>query len=481
MPIRTEQGCLRLCILLKNDEIPQWAGELLLALDQLDSVALQLRCLDVAQTPSPLSLVSRWWRTHIPALAKWSPDHSASQRLAQWRAATGACDVTLLLDAEANASPPILDTGDDTAMQWAVTDHEGKALCRQFPLLDSICSGAGIPLQLLQRNPLTGLWNPIRKLHLASTPIYDEGLKALSPALLRLVKQASVDWLRGLLWEPVRLDGPILAGNTGADTAPHPTSIPWRQGLRGFVLSFRHRLQNLVWSEYWRIGVIDAPIYKLLDENPHPPIRWLPQANAHGYWADPFEIPGDPRRLTCEFFDERAGVGHLEVLQVDSDAQVTDRIRLTVGGGRHISFPNVIELDGRRLGVAEMIVRRECLLHEIDAEGIWHPLFPLLRDVAAADPALFTWEDRLWLAFTDTDLGAQDNLCLFYADQLEGPWRPHTNNPVKVDITCSRMAGGFFWHDSVLYRPAQDCLQTYGEAVVVHKICLLYTSPSPRD
>jgi glycosyltransferase involved in cell wall biosynthesis len=473
MHIQSGKGCLHLCVLLQNDEIPQWAGELLLALDQLDGVALQLRCLDVVQTPSHLSLVSRWWRTRIPTLATWSPDSTASQRLAQWRAATGACDVTLLLDAETNTSPPILDTGDDATMQWAVTDHEAKALCRQFPLLDSICSGAGIPLQLLQRNPLTGLWHPIRKLHLASTPAYDIGLNALSPAVLQLVKQASVDWRWSRHWEPVRLDGQILAGNTGADAAPHPALIPWRQGLRGFVRSFRVCLQNLVWSEYWRIGVINVPIHKLLDEVPLPPVRWLTQANAYGYWADPFEIPGDPRRLICEFFDERVGVGHLEVLQVDSDAQVTDRIRLTVGGGRHVSFPNVIELDGRRLGVAEMIVRRECLLHEIDAEGIWHPLFPLLRDVAAADPALFTWEDRLWLAFTDTDLGAQDNLCLYYADQLVGPWRPHTNNPVKVDITCSRMAGGFFWHDGVLYRPAQDCLQTYGAAVVVHKIVQL--------
>ncbi|MBV5333625.1 hypothetical protein JZU54_08920, partial [bacterium] len=52
----------------------------------------------------------------------------------------------------------------------------------------------------------------------------------------------------------------------------------------------------------------------------------------------------------------------------------------------------------------------------------------------------------------------------------EGPWRPHANNPVKIDVTGARMAGAPFWHEGALYRPAQDCLRTYGGAVVVYRI-----------
>jgi glycosyltransferase involved in cell wall biosynthesis len=109
-------------------------------------------------------------------------------------------------------------------------------------------------------------------------------------------------------------------------------------------------------------------------------------------------------------------------------------------------------------------------LYEVDADGNWHPLFSLLNDVAAADPAMFVWEGRWWLAFTDADIGEMDNLCLYFADRLEGPWLPHANNPVKVDIAGARMAGGFFHHDGQLYRPAQDCLQTYGAGIVVYRV-----------
>jgi hypothetical protein len=143
---------------------------------------------------------------------------------------------------------------------------------------------------------------------------------------------------------------------------------------------------------------------------------------------------------------------------------------MPLGGGAHASFPLVLEIDGRRLGLVETAARRECVLHEVDASGTWRPLATLLQGVAAADPALFKWQDRYWLAYTDIDLGANDNLCLQHASSLEGPWQPHANNPVKIDVTGARMAGGLFWHEGVLYRPAQNCMPTYGSALVVHRV-----------
>ncbi|MBV5333626.1 hypothetical protein JZU54_08925, partial [bacterium] len=158
-------------------------------------------------------------------------------------------------------------------------------------------------------------------------------------------------------------------------------------------------------GEYWRIGVLDLPIDQVIQTEQLPSVHWLTPQRMSCFWADPFGLPGDAQRLTCEFFDERSGKGCIEVLHLDQTLEVVEHVRLDVGGGQHASFPNVFEFNGRRLGVAETCARRECVLHEVDAQGLWQPLFPLLHDIAVVDPVLFAWEGRLWLAFSDNDLG----------------------------------------------------------------------------
>jgi hypothetical protein len=41
------------------------------------------------------------------------------------------------------------------------------------------------------------------------------------------------------------------------------------------------------------------------------------------------------------------------------------------------------------------------------------------------------------------------------------------------------MAGAFYWHHGQLYRPAQNCLGTYGAGVVLQRV-LLATLPLTR-
>ena len=471
MSRRPETQCLRLRVLLPHGELAQWIGDLLLALDQASGVALQLRRVDAAPKRPSLSWASALLRTRIAGLAHWSPNPLASQRLAHWaQAATGACDITLVL--AAGLRPSTADTG-GAALQWALVDAAGQPLCPQFPLLSSICSGQGIQLALNQLDALTGLWRPCRRLHLGATPRYGRAMHALSPAVARLVLQGVIDCKTGVdATHPPENRG-VKAASIDVNDTPDVRLQFWTIYLYGLARALVARFKALVLSEYWRIGVIDAPIHTLLDDAQQPKVRWLTAATSAGYWADPFGMPGDPHRLACEYFDEQAGVGHLEVLMFGAHAQVVERTRLVVSAGQHSSFPNIFEFDGRRLGVAETIATRECVLYEVDASGQWRRLFSLLQDVAAADPALFAWEGRFWLAYTDADMGSLDNLCLQYADTLEGPWRAHANNPVKVDIAGARMAGGLFRHQGALYRPAQNCLRTYGGAMVVHQITAL--------
>src|SRR6185503_5059450 len=56
------------------------------------------------------------------------------------------------------------------------------------------------------------------------------------------------------------------------------------------------------------------------------------------------------------------------------------------------------------------------------------------------------------------------------ADDIAGPWSAHALNPLKCDLETARPAGRPFVIGNRTFRPAQDCRQTYGAAVVVMEV-----------
>ena len=345
---------------------------------------------------------------------------------------------------------------------WQLTDRHGESIDPDWPLLSDLTTGHGIALQLRAGTAGQAGGTPARTVHLWTTTRYARGLDTLAEAVTGLVQQAVTDWRLGVRAVPP---------TTPVPPPPEASARPvWRQLAHGRWQAWL-ALQRSRWlSEYWRVGVVDAPVMDWVRSGGQLPVRWITQPSHRGYWADPMGMVGDDRQLFCEYFDEATGLGRLELLNLRQDGQVGARQVLPVGDGRHVSFPLVVELDGRRLGIAETAASGQCLLYEVSGDGGWRPIGRLLPGVAAADPALFRWEGRYWLAITDLSIGATDNLCLYHADQLDGPWLEHGNNPVRRDIAGARMAGGFFEQDGVLYRPAQDCLAGYGAAVVLYRV-----------
>jgi hypothetical protein len=63
-----------------------------------------------------------------------------------------------------------------------------------------------------------------------------------------------------------------------------------------------------------------------------------------------------------------------------------------------------------------------------------------------------------------------DALHVWHADRLCGPWHPHRNNPVLIDISSARPAGHVVRHQGRLLRPAQDGTRGYGSALALAEI-----------
>jgi hypothetical protein len=97
----------------------------------------------------------------------------------------------------------------------------------------------------------------------------------------------------------------------------------------------------------------------------------------------------------------------------------------------------------------------------------------LVTEVRAVDPTLIEHDGRYWLFANVAVEGAStnDELFLFSAGSLRGPWEPHPRNPIISDVRRARPAGRPFTDArGNLVRPAQDCSGFYGRAVVFNRI-----------
>lgn len=338
---------------------------------------------------------------------------------------------------------------------WRLTDERGGSLCDPFPGLSAIVAGQGCQVRL--------------ECHDADSPrLLDSGRTAATsryhralPRLFQLARQLVVRALKAS----------AMGGVTGRD-APVPTARPVRtlRGLaQGHLRAARGRIASQLIEDNWQIGIVDAPIARFLDERAELPVTWLGPRDRRGFLADPFGLPDRADEILCEALDHARGVGSIVKLTL-AGARIVSRQAVPLVPGVHLSYPFVFADQGRVYCIPESHQARSCILHERQADGVWRPVATLLDGVAARDTTLFRHGGRYWLAYGDTDVGDDDNLCLAFADRLPGPYRRHRLNPVKIDHHSARPGGTLFEHEGRLYRPAQDCSTTYGGALVIHHV-----------
>ncbi len=240
-------------------------------------------------------------------------------------------------------------------------------------------------------------------------------------------------------------------------------------------LSGRLRYIQSIWferimTEWWSLGTVTVPLQHLLSGGGLNEVRWYTPEVGRSYLADPFPWPGTGRIL-CEDMPLADGVGRI-VAVTEADGTLSPPSTV-LDDGFHHSYPCTFQDGDTVYCIPESIQRGATRIHRLAKDGTLTPVCDVAPYARLADPTLFQWHGRYWLACTDLDLGVHDNLCLLHAEAPTGPWMPHAKWPVKVDIRGARCAGQLFSSGGRLYRPGQDCAATYGAAVALHEIVTL--------
>lgn len=269
----------------------------------------------------------------------------------------------------------------------------------------------------------------------------------------------------------------VQGGSRGA-SADAPAVAP--SGPTGWLQRWRRTWRDRLTSEWWSLGSVDAPPEALLSDALLRDIRWYAPQAGERYLADPFPHPGTGTIL-CEEMPRIGGIGRIVAVTRAGDRRCPSDLCPSdlpvLDDGLHHSYPCTFAAGETVYCVPETPIRGGTLVHILSPDRRLTPIAEVAPDARLADPTLFRYQDKWWIACTDLDIGPHDNLCLLHALSPEGPWRRHDKWPVKIDVRGSRPAGSVVMIGGRLIRPAQDCAEGYGAAIALNEVtCLTETT-----
>jgi hypothetical protein len=231
----------------------------------------------------------------------------------------------------------------------------------------------------------------------------------------------------------------------------------------GAKLPWRHALIQ------WSVGLVDGPIThpEALAERP---VRWIEPPPGR-FLADPFLArKQDDTCVFVEEYDYATSKAHISVIEIDGGR--TTPPEKVLDAPYHLSFPCVFVHEGEHYMIPEQSRSGQVALYRCVAFPYrWKLERVLLEGVAAADPVLFQHEGLWWLFLSRAEYSSYDNnLHIYYAKDLDAPFRRHPRNPVKCTLDGARMAGYPITLDGKLIRPAQNCVHQYGGSMIFHRI-----------
>ena len=194
------------------------------------------------------------------------------------------------------------------------------------------------------------------------------------------------------------------------------------------------------------------------------------------FYADPFLFEKDGKTYLfledLRYSEGRALISCCELNPDGTHGPIVEVLRRPY----HLSYPFLFEENGEIYMIPETKANRTVELYRAtNFPNEWTLESVLLDNIYAADATIHQSDGKYWM-FAGISNGRYSNcdeLAIYFADALKGPWTPHPANPVVSDVRRARPAGALFRDQGRLIRPSQDCARAYGYAIVFSEVITL--------
>jgi len=240
-------------------------------------------------------------------------------------------------------------------------------------------------------------------------------------------------------------------------------------------MEFFKKIKSLFYKQYpiWNIGIIPTYVGNLINGIDEKSIQWFPLNKKMPFAADPFIfLKNNKLYIFFEFVDDQHN-GKIACCTF-SEKGFSEPAEIELENNLHTSYPFILEHESEIFLLTENYKSGKFILYKAsDFPHKW-VLEKVLFEDKVVDPTVFYYNATFWLFYSLEGKGNVDKeLHIRFADNPRGPWKEHPLNPVKSDITSSRPAGGLFFKEGALFRPAQNCSINYGYNICINQILKL--------
>lgn len=143
----------------------------------------------------------------------------------------------------------------------------------------------------------------------------------------------------------------------------------------------------------------------------------------------------------------------------------------------HLSFPFVFSENGNHYMLPETMSDNSIRLYRSkNFPNNWTLHKILLTGEKFVDTSIIK-EGNYYYLFT-TVVSIEKNIVkyklkLFNANSLDTEWKEHPSSPISESLKSARNGGSLFRYKKNIYRPAQNCEESYGNNISIYKILQL--------
>lgn len=244
------------------------------------------------------------------------------------------------------------------------------------------------------------------------------------------------------------------------------------------LIILRNRLgfyyRELFRAEIWNVGLIKKPIGEVVfgkDTLRPDEVSWLRLLSDTKYLADPMGfMEGSKLHILVEDYSYRTQRATISEIIWNSTRDSFSAPIPIIEVKDHLSYPFIVNHENIIYCIPEAYRSGMIVLYKRNfSEESFIEEKMLLSGIDAIDPTLI-YHENMWFLFFTEKRYSWTHLQVYYASEIMGPYLPHKQNPVKIDIRSSRPGGTPFYHEGELYRPAQDCSEAYGRRIIINRI-----------
>jgi hypothetical protein len=237
----------------------------------------------------------------------------------------------------------------------------------------------------------------------------------------------------------------------------------------------RHRVEkyiNRLFLKKWTIGICKANIEEIIrTKSFDPDIHWLRLKENNAFFADPFLVvsKSGEYNVLLEEFPYKQDYGKISLMTFDENFNQR-RHKLLLDTGSHLSYPFAFRENGKIYIFPESAQADKLSCYEYNSEDETITFKKDILDLPLRDSTIIKHNGKYWIFGTISDNGHDYKLHVYFADELLGNYQAHPQNPIKSGLNGTRSAGDFAVVDGTIYRPTQNCKNSYGESISINKI-----------